>query len=107
LDGISISALLGNIFFFLFGCIGPFHNYHRCEKNYLFKYDFSITKNDFSCHMQERIRKKSGLPGSTVAGFVFILVLMFALQYLIKLEVGLVTSPPHYILLKQFLGKRD
>jgi hypothetical protein len=48
--------------------------------------------------------------GSTVAGFVFILVLMFALQYLIKLgnEVGLAyQSPPRYILLKQFLGKEE
>jgi hypothetical protein len=26
IGGISISALLGNIFLFLFGCIGPFHN---------------------------------------------------------------------------------
>jgi hypothetical protein len=36
--------------------------------------------------------------GSTVAGFVFILVLMFALQYLIKLgnEVGLAYQSPLY-----------
>jgi hypothetical protein len=30
-------------------------------------------------------KKINQAPGSTVAGFVFILVLMFALQYLIKL----------------------
>jgi hypothetical protein len=39
-------------------------------------------------------KKINQLPGSTVAGFVFILVLMFALQYLIKLgnEVGLAVT---------------
>jgi hypothetical protein len=88
IGGISISALLGNIFLFLFGC-GPFHNCHRRNlpaTMYLFKLLISASlKRHFHVLSYAGKDKKINHPNSTVAGFVFILVLMFALQYLIKL----------------------
>jgi hypothetical protein len=75
---------------------------------YLFKLLISASlKNGISMSYVGRIENKSGLQVLPVAGFVFILVLMFALQYLIKLgnEWDWHTSRHRYILPKQFLGK--
>jgi hypothetical protein len=78
---------------------------------YLFKLLISASLKTFPCPViciKGKKENKSGLPGSTVAGFVYYLSVDFALQYLIKLgnEVGLYQSPPPPLYFtKAILGK--